>query len=194
MVELDVRHDRDLAGELEERAVGLVGLDHDPLPRSPGGVGPGAAQLAADRGRRGRGRSRAARARPCRGGGLAVRAGDRDRALQPESSPSRSARWRTAGRARARPPAPGCPPGSPSRRSPRRPRARLRRRGRPPARCRVAQPRAVRGLGPVRAGHIGAERARHQRQPTHAGAADPDEVEPRPVKGASLTAATIRVA
>ena len=68
--------------ELEQAAVGLVGLDHEPLPRPPAGVGAGAADLAADQ---------VARVRPgaaqrvhehARRRRLAVGAGDRDRRLQ----------------------------------------------------------------------------------------------------------------
>ena len=48
MVELGVGQHRDLGLELQQRAVGLVRLDHDPLARAPAGVDPGGAQLAAD--------------------------------------------------------------------------------------------------------------------------------------------------
>ena len=48
VVELGVREHRDLALELEQRAVGLVGLDDQPLPRPPAGVRAGRAHLPAD--------------------------------------------------------------------------------------------------------------------------------------------------
>ena len=48
MVELDARHHRHLARELEERAVGLVGLHDGPIALPPGRVRAERAQLAAD--------------------------------------------------------------------------------------------------------------------------------------------------
>ena len=165
--------------ELEERAVGLVGLDHRPLPRAPGRVR--AAPSAARRrsGRPGRGRRRAARARPstrwwsCRGcRSTAIVRFSRD------SSPSRSPRCSDARRPpRAPRPARGCPPGSPSTRPPRRPRAGSPRRGRRLARSRRRAGAERRRLGAVGARHVGAQRLRHQRQPAHPGAADPDEMQ-----------------
>jgi hypothetical protein len=82
MVELDVGDHGDVDVEGEHRPVGLVGLDHEPVPRPPAGVGAGAADLAADE---------VARVRPgaaqrvhdhARRRRLAVGAGDRDRGLQ----------------------------------------------------------------------------------------------------------------
>ena len=83
MVELGVREHGDPRRELQQRAVGLVGLDHEPLPLPPAGVGSGRADLAADQ---------VARVHPApaqrvhdhaRGRRLAVGAADRDRRLQP---------------------------------------------------------------------------------------------------------------
>ena len=96
-----------------------------------------------------------------------------------DTSPSRSPRWSTALRQRARRRAPGCPRRSPSRPPPRRPPAGWRRRARSPALDPGgAQPLAVRRLGAVGARHLGAQRARDERQAAHPGAADPDEVQP----------------
>ena len=83
VVELDVGHDGDVAAQLEERAVGLVGLDHGPLPRAPGGVRAGRAQLAADQERRlATGLEQTERDhRGC--GGLPVGAAHGDRPLHP---------------------------------------------------------------------------------------------------------------
>jgi len=48
MVELGIGQHRDLRVQLQQRAVGFVGLDHDPLSAAPPGIGAGQAQLAAD--------------------------------------------------------------------------------------------------------------------------------------------------
>jgi hypothetical protein len=82
VVELDVGHDDDLGVEGEHRAVGLVGLHDEPLAGAPVGVQAGRAQLAADEIRRlqAAGQQRVGHHRRRRR--LAVRAGDRDRALQ----------------------------------------------------------------------------------------------------------------
>ena len=82
MVELGVGQHRDLGPEREQRAVGLVGLDDDPLAAPPAGVDPGVAELAADHVRR----IEPAAAQDVhdhrRGRRLAVRAGDRQAAAQ----------------------------------------------------------------------------------------------------------------
>jgi hypothetical protein len=78
VVELDVRHDRDLGMQRQERAVGLVGLRDQPLPCSPSRVGAQVADLAADD-PRGIHARRAQRNRDHRRGrGLAVGARDAD--------------------------------------------------------------------------------------------------------------------
>ena len=58
MVELGVGEHGDLRRQREQRAVGLVGLDHEPLARAPAGVGAGRAHGAADEVARGPSRSR----------------------------------------------------------------------------------------------------------------------------------------
>ncbi len=82
MVELDVRHDRDVDVQREHRAVRLVGLDDEPVARAPVGVVPCGGQRAADQVR---GLQAAAQQHvgDHRGGRrLAVRPGDSDRALE----------------------------------------------------------------------------------------------------------------
>ena len=122
VVELGVGDDRDRRRELEQAAVGLVGLDHEPLPRPPAGVGAGAADLAADQ------VAESARQRVhehARGRRLAVGAGDGDRRLQARDLAEQvgAVQLRRAALGVAR-------PGSRTSRRPRRPRARSRRRGR----------------------------------------------------------------
>ena len=118
MVELGVGEDRNPAVELEQRAVGLVGLDHQPLPRPPAGVRARRAHLAADQ----VGRIRAAAAQGvdehARGRRLAVGAGDGDRRPQPgQLGEQVGAVQLAASRPRAR----GSPGRSRSSRRPRRP-------------------------------------------------------------------------
>ena len=123
VVELDVRHHRDVDVQREHRAVRLVGLDHEPLARAPVGVEPGRRQRPADQ----VGGLEAAAQQHVRGHrrrrGLAVRAGDRDRALE-RAQLARAARRAggRAARARARRRARGCRAGSRSSARPRRPR------------------------------------------------------------------------
>jgi hypothetical protein len=79
---VDVGHDRDVDVQREHRPVGLVGLDDEPLARAPVGVVPGRREGASDQVR---GLQVAAQQHvgDHRGGRrLAVRPGDRDRALQ----------------------------------------------------------------------------------------------------------------
>ena len=82
MVELDVRDDGDVDVQREHRAVRLVGLDHEPLPRAPVGVEAGRRQRPADEvgGLEAAAQQHVRRHRRRRG--LAVRPGDRDRALE----------------------------------------------------------------------------------------------------------------
>ena len=104
VVELDVRHHRHLRLQLQERAVGLVGLDHAPTPPRPSAAFVPAARSSPP--------IRKAGSRPAleqregdhrRGRRLAVGAGHGDRlASARESSPSRSPRWRTGAPAPAR--------------------------------------------------------------------------------------------
>ena len=86
----------------QQRAVGLVGLDDEPLPRAPAGVRARRAQLAADEVAGVHRRSRSsAWATIERGRRLAVRAGDGDRAPQ-RGELARAARRGAARAARAR--------------------------------------------------------------------------------------------
>ncbi len=80
---IDVGDDRDRAVEPQERAVALVGLDHHPFAGAEPGVGTVAVDDAAvdHRGIDPAGIEQ--RGDHAGGGGLAVGAGDRDRALQP---------------------------------------------------------------------------------------------------------------
>ena len=82
MVEVDVGEHGDVDVEREHRAIRLVRLDDQPLPRPPGGVGAGAAHLAADQITRVKAalQQRVRHHRGCRR--LAVRPGDRDDATQ----------------------------------------------------------------------------------------------------------------
>ena len=135
MVELGVGQHGDVGIELEQRAVGLVGLDHDPLALAPAGVGAGRAQLAADHvgGIEARAAQRVDDHR--RGGGLAVGAGHRDAALERGDLGQQVGAVQLAA---ARPPgARGCRAGPRSSRRPRRRRGRWRRRARSPARSRA---------------------------------------------------------
>ena len=128
VVELGVGEHGDPRRELEQRAVGLVGLHDEPLPRPPAGVGARRAHLAADQ---------VARVHPAaaqrvhdhaRRRRLAVRAGDGDRRLEAGELAEQVGAVQLAA-ALAPPRAPGCRAGSRWRRRPRRPRARWRRRG-----------------------------------------------------------------
>ena len=169
---------RDLGVELEQRAVGLVGLDHDPLAAPPAGVRSGGAQLAADD----VGRVEPAAAQRVddhrRGRRLAVGPGDGQAAAQRGDLGEQVGAVQLA--AAAPPGARDCRPGPRSSTRPRRRRGRSRR----------AWP--IDRLDPVLAQPLGvartrprsdpvtvrAERVRDQRQPAHAGAADADEVQP----------------
>ncbi len=179
VVELGVREHGDPRRELQQRAVGLVGLDHEPLPLPPAGVGAGRADLAADQ---------VARVHPAaaqgvhdhaRGRRLAVGAADRDRRLQPRELAEQLGAVQLAlaalagdrplgvlGRDRARDHDLGA----------------LRHVGGVVALGRLdperAQRREVGRAGrAVGAGDRRAERAGDERQAAHAGAADADEVQ-----------------
>ena len=80
---IDVGDDRDVGGQLQERAVALVGFDHHPVAGAEPGVGAiGVDDAAVDDGRVEPGRLEQRRHE--RGGRrLAVRAGDRDALLEP---------------------------------------------------------------------------------------------------------------
>ena len=96
VVELDVRQHRDLDLQAEHRAIGLVGLDDQPLALAPVRVRHAVADRAADEPARLEAR-RAHRMDDHRGGRrLAVGAGDRDRAPQRGQLASSSARGRSA--------------------------------------------------------------------------------------------------
>ena len=183
MVELGVGQHRDLGPQPEQRAIGLIRLDDDPLAAPPAGVDPGVAKLAPDD----VGRVEPAAAQDVhdhrRGRRLAVGAGDRQAAAkrrdlreQLRAMQLASAGGETLGVVR-------------------------RHRGRvhdlgaggdvlgPVPEHRLdpvlAQPLHVAGLRPVRAGDRGAELAGDDREPAHPRPADADEVEPprRPVLG-----------
>ncbi len=180
VVELGVGDHGDPRRQLEQRAVGLVGLDHEPLPRPPAGVGPGRADLAADE----VGRVHPAGAQRvhdhARGRRLAVGAGDRDRRPQPRDLAQQvgavqlalaalagDRALRVVGRDRARDHelgvrghVGGVVPG----------------RGDDPV---LAQGPRVGGVGrAVGAGHRRAERVGDEREAAHPGAAHADEVQP----------------
>ena len=80
---IDVGHDRDVGGELQEGAVRLVGLDHHPVAGAEPRIGAvGLDDAAVDHGRIEI--AGVEQRRDQRGGrGLAVGAGDRDAALEP---------------------------------------------------------------------------------------------------------------
>ena len=180
MVELGVREHGDGGGELEQRPVGLVGLDHEPLPFPPARVRPRRAHRAADQ---------VARIHPhraqrvhehARGRRLAVRPGDRDRrpqarelaqqlrAMELTQAPLAARRaLRVAGRDRGGDHELG--PGGDVVRGV--PGDRLDPGG--AQRCPVG--RARRAIGP---GDLGAERTGDHGKAAHARAADADEVQP----------------
>jgi hypothetical protein len=83
MVQFHIGNDRDVAVQLQEGAVGLVGLDHGPFALAPGGVRAGRAELASDQ----EGRVAAGLEQRQRGHGggrrLAVRPAHRDDPLHP---------------------------------------------------------------------------------------------------------------
>ena len=164
VVELDVRHDRDLRAQPLDRPVGLVALGDEPaLPRA--GVAAELGDLAADEPRRiepelGEDeRDHPGRRR------LSVRAGDDDRAperdeLGEEVRPRRARRPTGTRSTRS-------PPSRPAR--PARARARPRR---PRARCRYGV--STRSQPPTSAPQARARKAYEERP----GTADPDEPEP----------------
>ena len=179
VVELGVGQDGDPGRELEQRAVGLVGLDDQPLPRAPAGVGPRRADGAADE---------VARVHPAaaqrvhehaRRRRLAVRAGDRDRRAQPgelaeqvgavqlaQAALARSGALGVVGRDRAGDHDLGA----------------VGHVGAVVADRRLDADRAQRaGVGgaggAVRARDARSERVGDEREPAHPGAADPDEVQ-----------------
>ena len=122
VVELDVRDHRHLRLELQERAVGLVRLHHDPVTLAPGGVGAGRAHLAADQVGRPSPAGHQRVRHHARRGGLAVRPGHGHAALEPRHLRQQLAAMDHAGaRAPAPPAAPGCPRRSRSTRPPRHP-------------------------------------------------------------------------
>ena len=174
MVELGVGEDRDLGIELEQRAVALVGLDHDPLPAPPARAETGPRQLGADH----EGRVKAGAAQGVgghrRGRRLAVRAGDGQAALErrdlgEQIGPVQLAARRHAlgilGRDRGRVDDLGAGGHV------------LGGVADPRLDPVLAQPGRVGRLGAIRAGDPGPERAGDQGQAAHAGAADADEVQ-----------------
>lgn len=80
VVQLDVEDDRDPRGVLLEAPVALVGLRDEEVALAVRGVGAGALQVAADRVRRVEAQAGQGDREHRGGGGLAVRAGDGDRA------------------------------------------------------------------------------------------------------------------
>ena len=182
VVELDVREHGDVRAEVQERAIGLVGLDDHPLPAAPDGVRPVAAagqrQLRADRvagvlaARRQRVRVIAVVVvLPCVPATAITR---RSAAAAASSSP----RWWHGRRARARPRPRGGRRGSPWRRPAPRPAARARRRGRPAARCRPRAARRSTASRPRRSRVTSAPSAcAISASPLMPGAADADEVQ-----------------
>ena len=180
VVEVDVRDDRDLGRELQERAIGLVGLGDHPLPLSPGRVRAGRAQLAAHQ------VCGVAAAldqhvhRHRRGGGLPVGPRDRDAALQPGRFGEQVAAMQHPQPALAREHELGV-----VLRDRRRHHdllgavGQVRRvvadRG---LETGLAQALAVRRIGTVRSRDLRAERPCDEGEAAHPGAADADEVEP----------------
>ena len=187
VVELGVREHGHAPVELEQRAVGLVGLDDQPLPRPPASVRARRAHLAADE----VGRVGAAPAQRvhehARRRRLPVGAGDRDRRPQPGELGEQVGAVQLALRDRAL-------------RVLRADRGRVDDLGALRHVARVvtddrldpglAQPlRVGRAARAVRARHRRAELLRDQRQPAHPRAADADEVQgpvlPWPIHGAA---------
>jgi len=176
VVQLGVGEHRDLRGQLQQRAVGLVGLDDDPFPLPPAGVGLRAAQLAADHVARIHA-ARRERVHQHRGSrGLAVGSGYGERPSQHGelSEEIGAVQLPAAGRS---------PLGVVAR--DRRRIDYLGARRHVPGRvadCRLdpvlAQPLGIGGLATIRARHVRAERAGDERQPAHPGAADADEMQP----------------
>ena len=83
MLGIDVGDDRDVGGQLQERAVALVGLDHHPVAGAEPGIGAiGVDDAAIDHGRIEPGGVEQRRDQRGRRG-LAVGAGDRDALLEP---------------------------------------------------------------------------------------------------------------
>ena len=175
VVELGVREHRDAAVELEQRAVGLVRLDHQPLARPPARVRARRAHLPADEVARIRPRAAQRVDEHARGRRLAVRARDGDRRAQARELAEQVGAVQLArgggalgvlGRDRGRVDdlgALGHVGGV------------VALDGLDPGR---AQARGVGGAArAVRAGHLGPELARDQREAAHARAADPHEVQ-----------------
>ena len=192
VVELGVREHGDPRRELEQRAVRLVGLDHEPLPRPPAGVGAGRADLAADQVA---GIEAAAAQRVhdhARGRRLAVRPGHRDRRPQARDLAEQVGAVQLTQAALAR---------RHALRVVRRDRARDDDlgalgdvRGIVPGRRHDPGRPQVRRVGrPVGASHFGAECACDDGEAAHPGAADADEVQPPagPWRGVGHPAATL---
>ena len=175
VIKLGVGEDRDLRGELEQRAVGLVGLDDDPLTAPPSGVQARIPQLAADDVRRVEPAAAEHVNDHPRRRRLAVRAGDRDASLQRRDLGEQVGAVQFLAMRRL------------AFRVLRGDRRRVHDlgvvrdiRGRVADRRRdsvLAEPIGVGGLAPVGPGHVRAERLRDKREAAHARAADPDEME-----------------
>jgi hypothetical protein len=178
VVELHAGHDGHLARELEEGAIRFVGLHHRPGAAAPPRVGAERAQLAADQETRVQACVHESERGHRGGGGLAVGARHRDRALErahlaEQVAPvqNRGARSQSAGKLGV-----VCADG--------RGHDDLRPLGRwlavPDPRLDAGLPETceVRGLGPVRARDLGAQGARDECQAAHPGTADSHEVQP----------------
>ena len=181
MIELDVGEHRDLGLEVQERAVGLVGLDHHPVAAAPHGVrllaAAGQRQLrthgVSDRlaARRQRVRDHRGRRR------LAVRARDGDHAAHRHGLGEQLPAVVDPGRRDDLGQRGGNRRGDDQLGTGRGVRGVVADLRRDAGRAQLVE---VRGLGRVAAAHLGAQRLRDQGEPAHAGAADADEVQLAP--------------
>ena len=179
VVELDVGHHRHVAGELEERAVRLVGLGHDPVALAPARIGPAGAHLAAhDEGRVASGLEQHVGDHG-RGGGLAVGAGHRDRALEPRELAQQVAAVAHRGAGGPGRGELGVVIGDRGGHNHLGPLGHIRRVvSQAGLDAGLAQQLAIGRVGTVRARHLRAERVRHEREAAHSRAADAHEVQP----------------
>jgi hypothetical protein len=189
VVELGVGEDGDIRLQLQQRAVGLVGLDDDPLTGPPRGVRAGRSELPPDH-IRGIEPATAQRVHDHPGRrGLAVGSGDRQAAAQRRDLREQVGSVKLASRCQAL--------------GILRPHGRrvhdLGARGDVPGAVTderldpvLAQPLGVRGLGAIRSRDLRTERFGDEGQATHPGAADADEVQPSrgPVLAAQVRSST----
>ncbi len=178
MLRVDIGDDDDIGGQLEKRAVALVGFDHHPVACPEPRIGPvGVDDAAVDDGRvhpggvdqRGDQRRR---------GGLAVRAGDRDAALEPHQLGEHLGAANDRNASRARRDKFGIVALDRGRDDDDRGGAEIRRSvADEHRRAPLAQALNIGVVGRVGALHLVANVHQHLGDPRHADAADPDEVD-----------------